>query len=421
VGLEEGPLSHTEISSSSEYESETETSAGSILLLYTSPPPTPPPPSISPSPIDSPPSYNQNNMSQTSFQEIIRQQQEQMAAMQAQIQALLVAVGGGAVAGGAATGTNAGSHMEVAKLAIFSGEAERVGGFITACRLYIKMKLRGNTVEEQIQWVLTYVQGGSADVWKENIMDELEIGEMEYEMVEDFLTNLRKEFGGGEEESVKAAELRKLEQGGKMMKEFVQEFKRAARGSGYEGRPLVEEFKRGMNRGIRRKLIEAENLLTSIEQWYRRTMALDRNWRESRREEERLRGKKGVEGGAPKQEQRQNLPQLLVWQRRQMPQQATMGPAPIEGVERTNAVVVRGQGQGMGIPPRQDPFAMEVDHGRNCYACGGFGHMVRHCRNREMRGRVAENRRVEYGGGQIEEITNFTNNLKVGEDLELLN
>ena len=61
------------------------------------------------------------------------------------------------------------------------------------------------------------------------------------------------------------------------MEEFVQEFKRAARGSGYEGWPLVEEFKRGMNRGIRRKLMEAENLLASIKQWYRRAMALNRN------------------------------------------------------------------------------------------------------------------------------------------------
>ena len=92
------------------------------------------------------------------------------------------------------------------------------------------------------------------------------------------------------------------------MEEFVQEFKRAARGSGYKGRPLVEEFKRGMNGGIRRKLMEVENLLTSIKQWYRRATALDRNWRESRREEERLRGKKKVGGRAPKQEQRQNLP-----------------------------------------------------------------------------------------------------------------
>ena len=145
------------------------------------------------------------------------------------------------------------------------------------------------------------------DIWKENVMEELEAGEAEYETVEEFLTSLRKEFGGGEEESVKAAELRGMEQGGKTMEEYVQEFKRAARGSGYEGRPLVEEFKRGMNGGIRRKLMEAENPPTSIEQWYRRAMALDRNWRESRREEERLR-RKELGGGASKQEQRQSLP-----------------------------------------------------------------------------------------------------------------
>ena len=55
-----------------------------------------------------------------------------------------------------------------------------------------------------------------------------------------------------------------------------------------------------------------------------------------------------------------------------------MGPALMEGVERTNAVVVRGQGagQGMGVPLRWDPYAMEVDRGRNCYMCGGFGHMA---------------------------------------------
>ena len=77
-----------------------------------------------------------------------------------------------------------------------------------------------------------------------------------------------------------------------MVEEFIQKFKRAARGSRYEGRPLVEEFKRGMNGRTKRKLIEAENLPASIEQWYKRAMALDRNWRESRREEEKLRGKK---------------------------------------------------------------------------------------------------------------------------------
>ena len=259
-------------------------------------------------------------------------------------------------------------------------------------------------------------------MWKENMMEEIEAEEVEYESVEEFLTILKKEFGGGEEESVKAAELRKLEQGGRTMEKFVQEFKKAARGSGYEGRPLIEEFKRGISEGIRRKLMEAENPLTSIEQWYGRAMALDRNWQESRREEERLK-KKEIGGGTQKQE-RQSLPQPLVWQRRQpLPQQVTTGPALMEGVERTNIVVVRGSGVGQsgGAPLRRDPFAMDIDRERNCYACRGFGHMACHCRNGGMRGRVAENRRVEYGGGQMGEITNFANNLKAGEDLELLN
>jgi len=90
-------------------------------------------------------------------------------------------------------------------------------------------------------------------------MEELEAGEVEYKTVEEFLISLKKEFSGDEEELVKTAELRKLEQGGRTMEEFMQEFKRAVRGSRYEGRPLVEEFKRRINRAIRRKLIEAEN------------------------------------------------------------------------------------------------------------------------------------------------------------------
>ena len=102
-----------------------------------------------------------------------------------------------------------------------------------------------------------------------------------------------------------------------------------------------------------------------------------------------------------------------------MPQQATMGPAPMEGIERTNAVVVRGAGQGAGVPSRRDPFAMEVDRGQNCYACGRFGHMACHCRNRG-RGRLMDGRRVEYGGGRIEEIFDQRDNLKGVENLELL-
>ena len=41
--------------------------------------------------------------------------------------------------------------VEIAKPQIFDGTPAKVGGFISACKLYIKMRLRGETVEAQVQ------------------------------------------------------------------------------------------------------------------------------------------------------------------------------------------------------------------------------------------------------------------------------
>jgi len=127
---------------------ESEISIGSTLPLYTSSPPSLPLPSPSPSPIDSPPHYN-NNMSQINLHEIIQQQQEQLAAMQAQIQALLA---GGAVAGEAAPReVGRSGEVEVVKPPIFDVVLSKIAGFITACKLYMRMRMREESVEGQIQ------------------------------------------------------------------------------------------------------------------------------------------------------------------------------------------------------------------------------------------------------------------------------
>ena len=331
MGQEECPLSPTEILSS-EYESEAKSSTGSVLLAQTSQLTSPPLSPPSPSP---PPPYN---MSQPDYPTIIRKLQEQIAALTAQVRAGAERRGGG----GASAAT------EVAKLQIFDGIPLKVFGFVGAYRLYIKMKLREALVEEQVQWVLSYIQDGSADIWKENIMEELKTGEIEFKMAGEFLAEIRREFGGGDKELVKVVELKKIEQGGRTMEEFVQDFKRTARGSRYEGHLLIEKFKWGMNGSIRRKLMEAENQPGSIKHWFKRAIALDHNWRERRREEERLREKKETNGAlAPRSNNQgaleQSLPQPQVWPRRpELPQQQVpMGPAPMEGVERTNVAMAR--------------------------------------------------------------------------------
>jgi len=97
-------------------------------------------------------------------------------------------------------------------------------------------------------------------------LENLELREVEFELAEEFLLELKKKFGEGNKESVKVVELKRIEQGGRTMEEFIQEFRRVARGSGYERRVLVEEFKRGINEVIRRNLMETERTLMSIEQ-----------------------------------------------------------------------------------------------------------------------------------------------------------
>ena len=133
---------------------------------------------------------------------------------------------------------------------------------------------------------------GLIDIWKENMLKDIEIEKLEFISTGNFLTKLKKKFGRGDSKSAKVAKLKKVEQESKIMEKFVQEFGRIARKSRYKEKILVEKLKRRMNGVIRRKLMETEQSLRSIEQWYERVKNLDRHRRESKREEKILRERK---------------------------------------------------------------------------------------------------------------------------------
>jgi len=121
------------------------------------------------------------------------------------------------------------------------------------------------------------VQEGVAEAWKNNLLDELAKGESEVELEEQLFTKIRNDFGETSEEERKIKQLRTIKQGGRTCDEYVQKFKKVARGSGYEGKPLIKEFKRRLNGAIRRKIAKEEEPPTTIGEWQERAVRLDRD------------------------------------------------------------------------------------------------------------------------------------------------
>ena len=174
---------------------------------------------------------------------------------------------------------------------------------------------------------------------------------------------IRNNFGEISEEERKIEQLRTIKQGGRTCDKYVQEFKKVARGSGYERRSLIKEFKQELNGAIKRKLAEAEELPTTIGEWQERAVRLDRNQRQSRAEERVLGRNTACPGG--------NV----------QPREGRLyGGRGGQIMWRTEGEYRGGGGGNMSnrreaqMGPRRDPNTMDVDRGRKedrtCYMCG---------------------------------------------------
>jgi len=124
-----------------------------------------------------------------------------------------------------------------------------------------------------------------------------------------------------------------------------------------------------LNRSIRRKLAEAEELPTTIGEWQERVVRLDKNQRQSRIEE-RMLGRNAACLGGNAQPRGGGLygerGEQIMWR--------------IKGGYRGGNTLNR---EGTQMGPRRDPNAVDIDRGRGgdriCYMCGKWNYMAKNC------------------------------------------
>ena len=93
--------------------------------------------------------------------------------------------------------------------------------FINVACLYLSIKMTGEMEATKMAWVLSYVQGGVAKAWKDNLLNELSKGKSEIETIEELFKKMRNEFRKTEEEERKVEQLRTIEQRGRMCDKYI--------------------------------------------------------------------------------------------------------------------------------------------------------------------------------------------------------
>ena len=91
---------------------------------------------------------------------------------------------------------------------------------------------------------MSYMQSGLARLWRDYIMAQVRSGVKQFSNANDLMNEIKSKFREEDKRTTMSLKIRTMIQGDKHVDEHVQEFQRAALEAGYEGYPLVVEFKR---------------------------------------------------------------------------------------------------------------------------------------------------------------------------------
>ena len=170
-------------------------------------------------------------------------------------------------------------------------------------------------------------------------------------------------------------------QGDKLTDKHVQDFKKAALEAGYEGYPLIVEFKWSLHPALRKQLSEICPQPVTIEEWYNEAITIDRQWRITKAEEAFYR-RANQSRAARKPSQSQAGTSIV--HNDSWASYNNYGQGGYQNRGQSSSVLVMAPCQDYK-PEQKDPNAMEVDQTQECrppmkcYKCQMLGHMMKDC------------------------------------------
>lgn len=248
----------------------------------------------------------------------------------------------------------------------FDGDRKKLRSFRTSVTIYFNVNPKHfGTHSNRIWWILSRVKGEVALNWRDNKVNAFNRGDWVPTTEQALWTEIEETFGDPDMQATQMMSLKTINQGLNTMDAHVAAFKIAARGSGYEGKPLIDEFLRSIDKRIRDHILmgQVNWIPTTIEGWCVTTTHLDRHWRNMKAME-----KVYAQNAQPQQ-------------RWQAPRQANV-PAPQAAAPQQPARPAAPA----AAPRNNDVVPMDVDRAPCaplvCYKCRKPGHIARNCRSR---------------------------------------
>jgi hypothetical protein len=168
------------------------------------------------------------------------------------------------------------------KPAVFTGDRKTLDKFLRDCLIYVYSNKRDFEDEEaRVQFVLSYIDGGEADSWKEyyvkTLIDEDE--NIHWPTLRELTNNLLENFAKEDQVEESLRKLETMKQDGRTAEEVVNEFRILKARAKIEDNALtVRMFRRVLNPSLAMKIMTDPNKSNTLEDSKFRGVVVQSGW-----------------------------------------------------------------------------------------------------------------------------------------------